>query len=415
MKLTALLRSFVLTTSLLIALFFVLLLQACEDNPSAVADDQFLEGDQPAEGDQLVIEDGIYDPLADFDELLRTDPLFTEGGGLPSPSLLQANPDGLGRSNKIAGVQSLTLPFTGIVSSSVPAFNLLQDGGGIGIRAEIRNPNSASIALDGVSAGTGHGLLAWNLGRGRAAVAITSNSTNTLPALDVSSQSLGILATSTSSPGIAAAADIRANNSTARAPALQVATLGRGNVLLANHRGTCSSSKAECNLALFQSSGVNKIRFGRGGKGFFNGGVQSSGADVAEAFEVEGLTAEYEPGDVLAISTETDRTVEKCSEPYSTLVAGVYATKPGVLLTERGIDEQIDDTVPMGVIGVIPTKVSAENGPIRRGDLLVSAGTPGHAMRGDQERLGYGMVLGKALENFKGPGTGKIRVLVTVR
>jgi len=69
----------------------------------------------------------------------------------------------------------------------------------------------------------------------------------------------------------------------------------------------------------------------------------------------------------------------------------------------------------MGVVGVIPTKVSGENGAIRRGDLLVTASTPGHAMRGtDRDRM-LGAVLGKALENFGEPGTGVIRVLVNVQ
>jgi hypothetical protein len=96
-------------------------------------------------------------------------------------------------------------------------------------------------------------------------------------------------------------------------------------------------------------------------------------------------------------------------------VVGVYASKPGILLTERGIDDPMSDVVPLGVIGVIPTKVTSENGAIRRGDLLVSSATPGHAMAADPERLHFGMVLGKALENFSGPGSGTIRVLVNVK
>jgi len=70
--------------------------------------------------------------------------------------------------------------------------------------------------------------------------------------------------------------------------------------------------------------------------------------------------------------------------------------------------------VPMGVVGVIPTKVSGENGPIQRGDLLVTSSTPGHAMRaGDQAAVGT--TIGKALETFDGRGTGVIKVLVSIR
>jgi hypothetical protein len=186
-------------------------------------------------------------------------------------------------------------------------------------------------------------------------------------------------------------------------------TRGTGPGLQVDHRGSTGD------LALFQVNSTNRIRFTRAGKGIFTGGTQTGGADVAEAMAVEGRTSAYEPGDVLVISTRSDRTVEKAGEPYSTRVIGVYATKPGVLLTERGVDESLEDLVPVGVIGVIPTKVSAENGPIRRGDLLVSARTPGYAMRADPERLRFGMVLGKALGGFAGPGRAVIPVLVNVK
>lgn len=294
------------------------------------------------------------------------------------------------------------LPSTDTVTSSVPAFEIKQKGGGIAGRFEITNPNSAAIALDGVNSGTGHALLAWNLGRGRGAVIITSNSTNTLPALDVSSQSLG-------STTLASAMDVRANNTNSTNPAVQLSTLGQGPLLQVNHKGSAGP------LAVFQLAGDTKIRFSRAGRGFFDNGTQTGGADVAEAFEVEGQVRDYAKGDVLIISERSDRRVELSSQAYSPLVIGVFATKPGVLLTERDGDDPLDDTVPVGVIGVIPTKVTAENGAIRRGDMLVTAGTPGHAMRGTDRTRMLGATLGKALAEFSGPGTGVIPVLVNVK
>nr|HQV30559.1 hypothetical protein [Calditrichia bacterium] len=183
---------------------------------------------------------------------------------------------------------------------------------------------------------------------------------------------------------------------------IEASSTAGGHALSVNHTGTGA-------LAVFQFNNSNVARIDNQGTGYFNGGVQSSGADVAEAFEVDGEIHSYEPGDVLAISTESDRTVTKSSEAYSTRVSGVYATKPGVLLTERNMDDPHEDTVPMGVIGVIPTKVSAENGAIRRGDLLVSANLSGHAMKGTDRSRMLGAVIGKALEDFDGEGTGGIR------
>jgi hypothetical protein len=170
------------------------------------------------------------------------------------------------------------------------------------------------------------------------------------------------------------------------------------------------------NLAVFQVGGVNKARIDATGKGFFNGGTQNSGADVAEAFDVEGSEKNYEPGDVLVISQNSDRKVEKSSVAYSTLVAGVYATKPGVLLTDKNAEQnQLDSMVPMGVVGVIPTKVCLEGGAIKRGDLLVTSSTPGVAMKANPDKVKVGQVMGKALQEYNQQCIGKINVLVSIK
>jgi hypothetical protein len=130
---------------------------------------------------------------------------------------------------------------------------------------------------------------------------------------------------------------------------------------------------------------------------------------------VEGNLNNYEPGDVLMISQSSDRKVEKSNTAYSTLVAGVYATKPGVLLTEENIDNDLTDKVPMGVIGVIPTKVCLQGGAIKRGDLLVTSSIAGVAMKADPDKVKVGQVLGKALEDYSTNGIGKIKVLVSIK
>lgn len=169
------------------------------------------------------------------------------------------------------------------------------------------------------------------------------------------------------------------------------------------------------NIAVFKN-GTNKARIDANGKGYFNGGTVNSGADVAETFDVEGSYNDYEPGDVLIISRSSDRKVEKSQSSYSTLVAGVYATKPGVILTEKDASQdQLSEMVPMGVIGVIPTKVCTEGGAIKRGDLLVTSSVGGVAMKADLDKVKVGQVIGKALEDYNANGTGKIKVLVSIK
>lgn len=137
-----------------------------------------------------------------------------------------------------------------------------------------------------------------------------------------------------------------------------------------------------------------------------------TGADFAELMTTEDDPTSYEPGDVLVISLEADRSARLSSEPYSTLVLGIYSTDPGVVGSPDPMDEDQSEKVPVAVVGIVPCKVSAENGPIRRGDLLVTASTAGHAMRAEEPRPGT--ILGKALEPLE-TGTGVVDVLVTLQ
>ena len=68
----------------------------------------------------------------------------------------------------------------------------------------------------------------------------------------------------------------------------------------------------------------------------------------------------------------------------------------------------------MAMVGIVPTKVSAENGPIKRGDLLVTSSTVGYAMKGTDRSRMLGAIVGKAMANL-GSGKGVIEVLVTLQ
>lgn len=137
------------------------------------------------------------------------------------------------------------------------------------------------------------------------------------------------------------------------------------------------------------------------------------GGDYAESVDVTGSRTNYEPGDLLVIDPSAPGKFLKSAEPYSTLVAGIYSTKPGTL-GRRQTTAKSPDEVPMAMMGIVPTKVSAENGPIKTGDLLVTSSTWGYAMKGtDRDRL-TGAVVGKALGSMDS-GSGFIEVLVTLQ
>jgi hypothetical protein len=143
------------------------------------------------------------------------------------------------------------------------------------------------------------------------------------------------------------------------------------------------------------------------GEVYADGSFHSGGADFAELLPAApGL----EPGDVLVIGP--DGRLIRSTKPYQTSVVGVYSTRPSFL---GGAGDDADPTgkIPLAIMGVVPVKASAENGPIRPGDLLVASATPGHAMKAGPNPP-QGTVIGKALEGLE-EGTGVIQMLVVLQ
>ena len=100
---------------------------------------------------------------------------------------------------------------------------------------------------------------------------------------------------------------------------------------------------------------------------------------------------------------------------------GVYSTKPSVLAVgDHHIGDSLAGNVPVAMLGIVPTKVSAENGPIKPGDLLTTATTPGYAMKARPVVIHgisiypTGTILGKALQPLN-TGRGLIEVLIAPR
>ena len=322
--------------------------------------------------------------------------------------------------------------------------NVATNGIGSGITVQLNNASNGARGIDVLQTGVGPGVFATSAG-GNAVWGITSsisaagvigdntfgeavvgrnrggNGVGAVVGRNDSSgygvrgfntkDGIGVLGQAGISGGTGIGGRFENVNAANPTPVLQAAGNGTGVTLLVSN-----SNAGATDLAIFQKGGVGNVtRIDAAGKVFANGGFQASGADVAEFFAIEGDRSSYEPGDVLSISQSTDRTVVKSNGAYSTLVAGVYATKPGLMLTEENIEANLDSKVPMGVIGVIPTKVCTEGGAIKRGDLLVTSSITGVAMKADLNLVKPGQVIGKALQDFDATTVGKINVMVSVK
>lgn len=175
--------------------------------------------------------------------------------------------------------------------------------------------------------------------------------------------------------------------------------------------------------AQLEVNGSIKLTSGSGASmTFADGTVQSTawngttlGGDYAEAVDVLGERSDYEPGDVIVMDPSEPGKFTKSAGTYSKLVAGVYSTKPGLVgrrLTVPRVDKAAE--VPMAMVGIAPTKVSAENGPIEVGDLLVSSSMPGIAMKGTDPARLTGAIIGKALAPLQ-LGTGVVEVMISIQ
>jgi len=121
--------------------------------------------------------------------------------------------------------------------------------------------------------------------------------------------------------------------------------------------------------------------------------------DFAEMFESD---ESLEPGDVVCL--EKDFNVARCSQRADPLVMGVVSPDP----TIAG-NNQLDDAYPIGIVGIVPTKVK---GPLEKGNLLTTSSLAGYAEKATFED--FGAIIGKAMDSCEEERC-KINVLVGLR
>ena len=320
-----------------------------------------------------------------------------------------------GEDNTAAGYQAMFKNTTGSgnTATGYQTLEVNTTGGGntaYGYQALFGNNGSGNTAV-GESAGSVNSTGIWNTAVGANSGPASGSLTNTttIGAFATAGVSNGLILGGT---GTSAATVGIGTSSPFFDYGLTVVTGGQNG----NINGGVVVNASGGNLYLGMTGGVHKFRVDTNGVAYADGGFQSSGADFAESFSVRGKRSQYEPGDVLEIDQKANRNLALSRHPYATLVAGIYSTKPGLLATPHNIDDPAvkSSEVPLAVVGIVPCKVTAENGPIARGDLLVTSSRAGYAMRGTDRRRMLGAVVGKALEPLP-KGHGVIQVLVTLQ
>ncbi len=141
-------------------------------------------------------------------------------------------------------------------------------------------------------------------------------------------------------------------------------------------------------------------------------GFSTPSSGFAQILPITGIVADYEAGDVIVMGDTGEMRVALAEVQSSPTVIGVYANSAGFLGGQSVVTNEAASGIAVTIMGIVPVKVSAENGSIQPGDLLVTSSTPGHAMRADNPKPGT--ILGKALEPLD-EGTGIILVLLLLQ
>ncbi len=307
---------------------------------------------------------------------------------------------------------------TGILgtASTVDGFGILGEnlasgvgsGNSAGIRGITANTSSLGTGVWGDALQTtGDNIGVFGRSASNAGTGVFGQSTS------ATGDTNGVYGTAASNGGTGIFGEVTANN--AASQTLFPAGV-YGKAANAGAAGLFDVSASPANILIGRQGTTNVFRVDNTGKGFFNGGTQTNGADFAESVTVLDERSSYEPGDVIAIDTTGIRRFAKSAQPYSTLVAGIYSTKPGVLATKHMMDDPrlTSEEIPLAVVGIVPCKVTNENGEINAGDLLVSSSTGGYAMKGTDRSKMTGAVVGKALQAMHAK-SGVIEVLVSLQ
>jgi hypothetical protein len=151
-------------------------------------------------------------------------------------------------------------------------------------------------------------------------------------------------------------------------------------------------------------SGTNGVgNIGAVGSTFNTIFAKATSAQYADLAEMYVSDADYPPGTVVEFGGEHEITISSSS--HSTAVAGIVSTNPSYLMNSSQSGEHV---LPVALTGRVPCCVQ---GPVRKGDVLVSSNIPGVA-----QRIGMnwqpGCVLGKAMEKIESVEIQTIEVAV---
>ena len=147
------------------------------------------------------------------------------------------------------------------------------------------------------------------------------------------------------------------------------------------------------------TSGIGNI--GAVGATFNTAFIKSTSSQYADLAEKYTTDSDYAPGTVLVFGGSAE--VTQSTKSHDTAVAGVVSTDPAHFMNDKSAG------IAVALTGRVPCRVQ---GPINKGDLVVTSNTPGVAERLDETKWRPGCVIGKSLEQINYDSIVTIEVVV---
>jgi hypothetical protein len=123
------------------------------------------------------------------------------------------------------------------------------------------------------------------------------------------------------------------------------------------------------------------------------GEAERTGKPESEC-NIDSYVKDLQEGEVVCIDERYGQVIKRCDGKYSKAVAGVVSNTSIINMGNNG-----RLAYPIGIAGLVWTKVTLEGGAIRPTDAIVSSSTPGRGMKGvDDPIFSFQRVLGKSYD-----------------
>jgi len=180
--------------------------------------------------------------------------------------------------------------------------------------------------------------------------------------------------------------------------------------LFASYMDAVSNTTTSFFLGASDANGSLDVEFRlRGdGSGYADTTWTTPATDFAEYFPTD--YPDLEPGRLVSLDKTAEGKIKPATSDERSSLVGVISTSPGFVggVGDNMNHENDPNYKIIGLLGQVPTLVSAENGSIEVGDSITISSTVGVGMKATS----VGRVVGQALEPYDGTGSGEIMVMV---